>query len=291
MALRVRTKEEQAQALGITEPKQAFGTTKTIDEQWQELYRTACNSQQRAWYVNCHIDKGMTPEQAREYVAANWTYREIIITPEDMHRSSVVNRLKRIKSIQSLHGTTPPWAEEVYKEARKLGIIDEEMQTQVNNPTSTPTDTDDSLAQSATAINKKTIAEGDISMKHDLLKNIIKANSELIKNRNENIIINPICYYLTIEYIAQESGNSFADVIAAFEELDIKALNTKVNNFVCSERKDYEPDLDRSDLFNYRIQKMKEIRNSQEGKEMEVVLSDIYKDNYRAIVALGNFNS
>lgn len=108
------------------EPKQAFGTAKTIDEQWQELYRTTCNSQQRAWYVDCRINKGMTPEQAREYVAANWTYREIIITPEDMHRSSVVNRLKRIKRIQSLHGMTPPWAEEVYKEARKLGIIDEE---------------------------------------------------------------------------------------------------------------------------------------------------------------------
>ena len=133
------------------QPKQAFGTTKTIEEQWLELYKTACNSQQRAWYVSCRIDKGMTPEQAREYVAANWTNREIIITPEDMHRSSVVNRLKRIKSIQNLHGMTPPWAEEVYKEARKLGII--------STPTSTDTDTDDSIAQSATAANKKTEEE------------------------------------------------------------------------------------------------------------------------------------
>ena len=272
MALRVRTKEEQAQALGITEPKQAFGTAKTIDEQWQELYRTASNSQQRTWYVDCRIDKGMTPEQAREYVAANFTYREIIITPEDMHRSTVKNRLKRIKSIQVLHGMTPPWAEEVYKEARKLGILNEETQTQVNNPTSTPTDTDDSLAQSATAINKKTKEEGSINMKHDLLKNIIAANSELIKNHNKNIIINPNCYYWVIEYIAQESGNSFADVVKAFEELDIEALNTKVDNFICSERKDYEPDLHGVDLFNYRIQRIKEIRNSQEGKEMELAL-------------------
>ena len=163
MALRVRTKEEQAQALGITEPKQAFGTAKTIDEQWQELYKSCRCSQERIWYVSCRIDKGMTPEQAREYVAANFTYREIIITPEDMHRSTVKNRLKRIKSIQVLHGMTPPWAEEVYKEARELGILNEETQTQVNNhtptPTDTPTDTGHSLAQSATAINKKTKAE------------------------------------------------------------------------------------------------------------------------------------
>ena len=151
MALRVRTKEEQAQTLGITEPKQAFGTAKTIDEQWQELYKSCSCTQERTWYVSCRIDKGMTPEQAREYVAANFTYREIIITPEDMHRSSVVNSLKRIKAIQNLHGMTPPWAEEVYKEARKLGII--------STPTSTDTDTDDSIAQSATAINKKTKAE------------------------------------------------------------------------------------------------------------------------------------
>ena len=167
MALRVRTKEEQAQALGITEPKQAFGTVKTIDEQWQELYKSCSCTQERAWYVGCRIDKGMTPEQAREYVAANFTYKEIIITPEDMHRSTVVNRLKRIKRIQDLHGMTPPWAEEVYKEARKLGILNEETQTQVNNPTSTPTDTptstptlnDDSLAQSATVANKLTEEE------------------------------------------------------------------------------------------------------------------------------------
>ena len=273
MALRVRTKEEQAQALGITEPKQAFGTAKTIDEQWQELYRTASNSQQRTWYVDCRIDKGMTPEQAREYVAANFTYREIIITPEDMHRSTVKNRLKRIKSIQVLHGMTPPWAEEVYKEARKLGII--------STPTTNDTDNDDSLAQSATVANKKTEEEkksitrfiiGSINMKHDLLKNIIAANSELIKNHNKNIIINPNCYYWVIEYIAQESGNSFADVVKAFEELDIEALNTKVDNFICSERKDYEPDLHGVDLFNYRIQRIKEIRNSQEGKEMELAL-------------------
>ena len=151
MALRVRTKEEQAQTLGITEPKQAFGTAKTIDEQWQELYKSCSCTQERTWYVSCRIDKGMTPELAREYVAANFTYREIIITPEDMHRSSVVNSLKRIKAIQNLHGMTPPWAEEVYKEARKLGII--------STPTSTDTDTDDSIAQSATAINKKTKAE------------------------------------------------------------------------------------------------------------------------------------
>ena len=284
MALRVRTKEEQAQALGTTEPKQAFGTTKTIDEQWQELYRTAYNSQQRTWYVDCRINKGMTPEQARKYVAANWTNREIIITPEDMHRSSVVNRLKRIKKIQYLHGMTPPWAEEVYKEARKLGILNEETQTQVNTPT--PTDTGYSLAQSATAINKKIKAEGGINMKHDLLKNIIAANSELIKNHSKNVIINPNCYYWVIEYIAQESGNSFADVVEAFEELNIEALNTKVDNFVCSERKDYEPDLDKSDLFNYRIQRIKDIRNSQEGKEIELALSDVYKDRTRAIVAL-----
>ena len=115
-------------------------------------------------------------------------------------------------------------------------------------------------------------------MKHDLLKNIIAANSELIKNHNKNVIINPNCYYWVIEYIAQESGNSFADVVAAFEELDIEALNTKVDNFIYSERKDYEPDLDRSDLVNYRIQRIKEIRNSQEGKEMEVALSDVYKE-------------
>ena len=158
MALRVRTKEEQAQALGTTEPKQAFGTTKTIEEQWQELYKTAYNSQQRAWYVDCRIDKGMTPEQAREYVAANWTNREIIITPEDMHRSSVVNRLKRIKSIQNLHGMTPLWAEEVYKEARKLGII------------STDTDNDDSLAQSATVANKLTEEE----KKQERLKGLLQ---------------------------------------------------------------------------------------------------------------------
>ena len=37
MALRVRTKEEQAQALGITEPKQAFGTT----EEPQQASETA----------------------------------------------------------------------------------------------------------------------------------------------------------------------------------------------------------------------------------------------------------
>lgn len=106
-------------------PKQAFGTTKTIDEQWQELYKSCSCTQERAWYVSCRIDKGMTPEQAREYVAANFTYKEIIITPEDMHRSTVKNRLKRIKNIQDLHGMTPPWAEEVYKEARKLGISTE----------------------------------------------------------------------------------------------------------------------------------------------------------------------
>lgn len=128
MALRVRTKEEQAQALGITEPKQAFGTTKTIEEQWQELYKSCSCTQERAWYVSCRIDKGMTPEQAREYVAANFTYKEIVITPEDMHRSTIKNRLKRIKSIQVLNGMTPPWAEEVYEEARKLGILNEEQE-------------------------------------------------------------------------------------------------------------------------------------------------------------------
>lgn len=96
---------------------------------------------------------------------------------------------------------------------------------------------------------------------------------------------------MVIEYIAQESGNSFAALVAAFEEQGIETLNTKVNNFVFSERKDYESDLDRSDLVNYRIQKMKEIRNSQEGKEIELALSDVYEDNYRATVALGNSNS
>lgn len=260
------------------QPKQAFGTTKTIEEQWQELYKSCSSTQERTWYVSCRIDKGMTPEQAREYVAANFTYKEIVITPEDMHRSTVMSRLKRIKNIQVLHGMTPPWAEEVYEEARKLGII------------STPTDidTDDSLAQTATVVNKKPeenkqIFIGSINMKHELLKNIIAANSELIKNHNKNVIINPNCYYWVIEYIAQESGNSFADVVAAFEELDIEALNTKVDNFICIERKDYEPDLDGVDLFNYRIQKIKEIRNSQEGKEMELALSDVYEDNYRAM--------
>ena len=120
-------------------------------------------------------------------------------------------------------------------------------------------------------------------MKYELLKNIIAANSELIKNHNKNIIINPSCYYWVVEYISQESGNSFADVVEAFEELNIEALNTKVDNFIYNERKDYEPDLDRSDLVNYRIQRIKEIRNSQEGKEMEVALSDVYENNYRAI--------
>ena len=240
-------------------PKQAFGTAKTIDEQWQELYRTASNSQQRAWYVYCRIDKKMTPEQAREYVAANFTYREIIITPEDMHRSTVKNRLKRIKSIQVLHGMTPPWAEEVYKEARKLGILNEEQE-----PLEKPLE---ESVKSNTSITTKAECLQGINMKHNLLKNIIAANNELIKNHNKNVIINPNCYYWVIEYIAQESGNSFADVVKAFEELDIKALNTKVDNFIYSERKDYEPDLDRSDLVNYRIQRIKEIRNSQEGGE------------------------
>ena len=59
-------------------------------------------------------------------MAANFAYREIIITPEDMHRSSVLNKLKRIKTIQNLHGMTPPWADEAYEEARKLGILNEE---------------------------------------------------------------------------------------------------------------------------------------------------------------------
>lgn len=128
-------------------------------------------------------------------------------------------------------------------------------------------------------------------MKHELLKNIIAANSNLIKNHNKNVIINPNCYYWVIEYIAQESGNSFANLVKAFEELDIKTLNTKVDNFIYSERKDYEPDLDISDLFNYRIQRIKEIRNSQEAMEMELALSDVYEDNYRATVALENSNS
>lgn len=128
-------------------------------------------------------------------------------------------------------------------------------------------------------------------MKHELLKNIIAADSNLIKNHNENVIINPNCYYWVIEYISQESGNSFADVVEAFEELDIKVLNIKVDNFIYSERKDYEPDLNGADLYNYRIQRIKEIRNSQEGKEIELALSDVYENNYRAIVALRNSNS
>lgn len=128
-------------------------------------------------------------------------------------------------------------------------------------------------------------------MKHELLKNIITANSELIKNHNKNVIINPNCYYWVIEYIAQESGNSFADLVAAFEKLDIQALNTKVDNFIFSEHKDYEPDLNRRDLVNYRIQRVKEIRYSQEGIKMDLALSDIYENNYRAVVALGNSNS
>ena len=119
-------------------------------------------------------------------------------------------------------------------------------------------------------------------MKYELLKNIIKANKELVEDHNEIFIINPICHYLIIEYIAQESGNSFADVVKAFEELDIEALNTKVNNFIYSERKGYEPDLDKNDLVNYRIQKMTEIRNSQEGMETELALFDAYEDNYRS---------
>ena len=47
-------------------PKQAFGTAKTIDEQWQELYKSCSCTQERTWYVSCRIDKGMTPEQARK---------------------------------------------------------------------------------------------------------------------------------------------------------------------------------------------------------------------------------
>ena len=127
MATKFTTKQK-LQELNTTpvQPKQAFGTAKTIDEQWQELYKSCSCTQERTWYADCRINKKMTPEQAREYVAANFTHREIIITPEDMHRSSVVNRLKRIKNIQVLHGMTPPWAEEVYKEARKLGILNEE---------------------------------------------------------------------------------------------------------------------------------------------------------------------
>ena len=121
-------------------------------------------------------------------------------------------------------------------------------------------------------------------MKYELLKNIIKANKELVEDHNEIFVINPICYYLVIEYIAQESGNSFADLVAAFEELGIETLNTKVNNFFCSKRKDYEPDLDSSDLFNYRVQKMTEIRNSQEGMETELALFDVYEDNYRSYI-------
>ena len=221
----------------------------------------------------------MTPEQAREYVAANFTYREIVITPEEMHRSTVKSRLKRIKSIQVLHGMTPPWAEEVYKEARKLGILNEEQE-----PLEKPLE---ESVKSNTSITTNTSK----NTKAECLKNIIAANSELIKNHNKNVIINPNCYYWVIEYISQESGNSFADVVKAFEEQDIETLNTKVNNFIYSERKDYEPDLDRSDLYNYRIQKIKEIRNSQEGKEMELALSDVYENNYRATVALGNSNS
>lgn len=73
-------------------------------------------------------------------------------------------------------------------------------------------------------------------MKYELLKNIIAANSELIKNHNKNVIINPICYYLVIEYIAQESGNSFADVVKAFEEQGIEFTNNTVNSFFQSEK-------------------------------------------------------
>ena len=119
-------------------------------------------------------------------------------------------------------------------------------------------------------------------MKYELLKNIIKANKELVEDHNEIFVINPICYYLIIEYISQESGNSFADIVEDFEEQGIEFTNNTVNNFFCWKRQDYEPDLNVADLFNYRIQRGKEIRNSQEAMETELALFDVYEDNYRS---------
>ena len=119
-------------------------------------------------------------------------------------------------------------------------------------------------------------------MKHELLKNIIAANSELIKNHNKNIIINPNCYYWVIEYISQGNGLSFADIVEAFEEQGIGFTNNTVNNFFYWKKQDYEPDLDVVDLYHYRIQRIKEIRNSQEAMETELALFDVYEDNYRS---------
>ncbi len=106
-------------------------------------------------------------------------------------------------------------------------------------------------------------------MKYEALKNIIAANRELIKSGNKDYIVNPICYYLVIEYISQEDDFDFVEIATDFENLDINILNAKVNNFIYSERKDYEPDLNRSDLVNYRIQRIKEIRRSEEGQLIE----------------------
>lgn len=119
-------------------------------------------------------------------------------------------------------------------------------------------------------------------MKYELLKNIIKANKELVEDHNEIFVINPICYYLTIEYISQGRGLSFADVVEAFEEQGIEFTNNTVNSFFYWERQDYEPDLSVVDLYHYRVQKMQEIRSSQESMETELALFDAYEDNYRS---------
>ena len=121
-------------------------------------------------------------------------------------------------------------------------------------------------------------------MKYELLKNIIKANKELVEDHNEIFVINPICYYLVIEYISQGNGHSFADIVEAFEEQGIEFTNNTVNNFFSWKRQDYAPDLNAADLFNYRIQRGKEIRNSQEGMETELALFDVYEDNYRSYI-------
>lgn len=119
-------------------------------------------------------------------------------------------------------------------------------------------------------------------MKYELLKNIIKTNSELVEDHNEIFVINPICYYLTIEYISQGNGFSFADMVEAFEEEGIEFTNNTVNSFFYWKRQDYEPDLNVADLYHYRVQRIKEIRSSQEAMETELALFDVYEDNYRS---------
>ena len=116
-------------------------------------------------------------------------------------------------------------------------------------------------------------------MKYEALKNIIAANRELIKSGSKDYIVNPICYYLVMEYISQESGFDFVEIATDFENMDTNILNAKVDNFIFSERKDYEPDLDKSDLVNYRLQKMKEIRRSEEGQLIESKCHNDHKLN------------